>query len=134
MPNFKAVILVVEDNAIIRMCALDLMVVAGFEVLEASNSDEAIKVLEARPDVHLVFTDVNMPGSMDGIKLSHYIRERWPPIKLIVASGKTIIEESHLPTGARFFRKPYDEGSIIEAMIALLAQEASATLAAREEH
>lgn len=132
MPDFKAVILVVEDNAIIRMAAMDLMVAAGFATLEASNADEAIKVLEARPDIQLVFTDVNMPGSMDGLKLSHYIRERWPPVKLLVASGKTIIEESHLPTGARFFRKPYDEGSIVEAMTSLLAQETSAMGAARE--
>ena len=125
MPNFKAVILVVEDNAIIRMCALDLVAAAGFEALEASNADEAIHILEARSDVHLVFTDVNMPGSMDGIKLAHYIRERWPPVKLLVASGRTIIEESHLPSGARFFHKPYDEGSIIEAMIGLLSHAAS---------
>ena len=124
MPDFKAVILVVEDNAIIRMCAVALVTAAGFEALEASDADGAIIILETRPDIHLVFTDVNMPGSMDGIKLSHYIRKRWPPVKLIVASGQTIIEEGHLPPGARFFRKPYDEGSIIEAMTGLLAQRA----------
>lgn len=55
--------------------------------------------------IHLVFTDVNMPGSMDGIKLAHYIRDRWPPVQLIVASGMTIVEEGHLPAGARFFSK-----------------------------
>ena len=66
--------------------------------------------------IHLVFTDVNMPGSMDGIKLAHYIRDRWPPVQLIVASGMTIVEEGHLPAGARFFSKPYDDVAIVEAM------------------
>src|SRR5688572_18631356 len=104
------------------MSAVDLVTAAGFEALEVSNADDAIAVLQARRDIHLVFTDVNMPGSMDGIKLAHYIRERWPPVKLIVASGETIIEESRLPIGTRFFSKPYDQGSIVEAMIGLLAQ------------
>jgi hypothetical protein len=84
------VILVVEDIPLIRMGAVDLLVDAGFEVLEAGSADEAISILEARPDTHLVFTDVGMAGAMDGIKLSHYIRSRWP------ASGKTV-DESHLP-------------------------------------
>jgi CheY-like chemotaxis protein len=99
---------------------MDLVLAAGFEALEAGDADEAIGILEARPDIHLVFTDVSMPGSMDGIKLAHYIRDRWPPVKLIVASGNTIVEESHLPAGASFFSKPYDEGAIVEAMTRLL--------------
>jgi CheY-like chemotaxis protein len=120
MSHRKAVVLVVEDNPLIRLCAMDLVLAAGFEALEAGDADEAIGILEARPDIHLVFTDVSMPGSMDGIKLAHYIRDRWPPVKLIVASGNTIVEESHLPAGASFFSKPYDEGAIVEAMTRLL--------------
>ena len=120
MSNRKTVVLVVEDNPLIRMYAVDLVVAAGFEALEAGDADEAIRILEARPDIHLVFTDVSMPGSMDGIKLAHYIRDRWPPVKLIVASGKAIVEESHLPAGASFFSKPYDEGAIVEATTRLL--------------
>jgi two-component system, response regulator PdtaR len=116
----KAVVLVVEDSALIRMGVVDLIVASGFEALEASSADEAIRILEARSDIRLVFTDVSMPGSMDGIKLSHYIRDRWPPVKLIVASGKTIVDESHLPAGARFFSKPYDGGAIVETMIRML--------------
>lgn len=114
MTNRKAVILIVEDNAIIRMGAVDLVVDAGYEALEATNADEAIRLLEARADIVLVFTDVGMPGTMDGIKLAHYIRNRWPPIKLIVASGRAILEESRLPEGSRFFPKPYHENTIIE--------------------
>jgi two-component system, response regulator PdtaR len=120
MSHRKTVVLVVEDNPLIRMCAVDLVVAAGFEALEAGDADEAIRILEARADIHLVFTDVSMPGSMDGIKLAHYIRDRWPPVKLIVASGKTVVKESHLPTGARFFSKPYDHSAIVEAMTRLL--------------
>lgn len=120
MSHRKAVVLVVEDNPLIRMCAVDLVLAAGFEALEAGDADEAIRILEARADIHLVFTDVTMPGSMDGIKLTHYIRDRWPPVKLIVASGKTIVEESDLPTGARFFFKPYDHTAIVEAMTRML--------------
>ena len=94
MNNGKSVVLVVEDSALIRMGAVDLVLSAGYEALEAKDADEAIRILEAREDIDLVFTDVQMPGTMDGIKLVHYIRDRWPPIKLLVASGKAILEES----------------------------------------
>lgn len=113
-------VLVVDDNALIRMGAVDNLVSAGFGVLEAINADEAIAILESRPDIHLVFTDVEMPGSMDGLKLAHYIRGRWPPVKLIVVSGKVNLEEGHLPAEARFFPKPYDDGTILETMIHML--------------
>jgi CheY-like chemotaxis protein len=103
------------------MGAVDLVSSVGFEALEASDADEAIRILESRPDIHLVFTDAGMPGTMDGIKLSHYIRNRWPPVKLIVTSGKMTVDENHLPVGARFFRKPYDESAIVEAMIGMLS-------------
>ena len=121
MPNTEAVILVVEDNAIIRMAALELLTRAGFEALEASNADEAIVLLEARSDIHLVFTDVEMPGTMDGIRLSHYIRERRQPVQLIVASGRTIVEQSHLPEGARFFRKPYSDDDLVQSITHMIA-------------
>ena len=120
MPS-QPVILVVEDDPIIRMGALRFVADAGFDAIEASNADEAIRILESRSDIHLVFTDVGMPGTMDGIKLAHYIRRRWPPVKLIVASGKVIVDESHLPAGARFFPKPYSESAIVGAMIAMLS-------------
>ncbi|MEP9389002.1 response regulator [Mesorhizobium sp. KR9-304] len=121
MNNGKAVVLVVEDNTLIRMGAVDLVLSAGYEALEARDADEAIRILESRDDVDLVFTDVQMPGTMDGIKLSHYIRDRWPPVKLIVASGATILEESSLPAGSRFFAKPYDDHTITDAIARLLA-------------
>ena len=123
MHRSKAVVLVVEDDTIIRMGALDLVREAGYEALEARNADEAISILESRMDIDLVFTDVQMPGTMDGIKLSHYIRDRWPPVRLIVASGAAIVEESNLPTGSRFFSKPYDDHTIASEMARLLSAD-----------
>jgi CheY-like chemotaxis protein len=129
MKNGRAVVLIVEDSVIIRMGAADLVLAAGYEALQAGNADEAIGVLEGRDDIDLVFTDVQMPGTMDGLKLSRYIRDRWPPVKLIVASGTAILEESNLPEGSRFFSKPYDERSITEAMALLLSAPLSASTA-----
>ena len=121
MTGTRISILVVEDDALIRMGAVDLLTSAGFLAIEARNADEAIRVLESRSDIPLVFTDVNMPGTMDGIKLSHYIRDRWPPVKLLIVSGEQVVEESRLPVGVQFFRKPYFEDSIIDAVRKLLA-------------
>ena len=115
-----AVVLVVEDNPLILLSALDLVKTAGFECVGAKSADEAIAILEARADIRLVFTDVEMPGTIDGIKLAHYIRDRRPPIHLIVASGRAIVEESQLPTGSRFFSKPYDDNTIIQEITKML--------------
>lgn len=117
----RASVLVVEDHPLIRMSALALVNAGGFEGIEAQNADEAIAILEVRPDIRLVFTDVEMPGSMDGIKLAHFIRGRWPKVHLIVASGRTIVEENQLPPGSKFFSKPYGDNSIIEEMTKMIA-------------
>ena len=114
-------VLVVEDQTIILLSALDLVSRAGFEAVGAKSADEAIRILEARPDIRLVFTDVEMPGTMDGLKLAHYVRDRWPPIHLIVVSGKAIMDESRLPANTRFFSKPYNDNSIVEELTKLLA-------------
>ena len=117
----KPVILVVEDDGLLRFGAVSLVEAAGYVALQAGNANEAIRILEGRPDIQLVLTDIRMPGTMDGIKLAHYIRERWPPIKLIVVSGEDIIEESLLPEGSRFFSKPYNEHRLVEAMQHMLS-------------
>ncbi|MBU4529411.1 MAG: response regulator [Hoeflea sp.] len=129
MKNGRPVVLIVEDSPIIRMSAVDLVLSSGYEALEAGDADEAIRILELRDDIDLVFTDVQMPGTMDGIKLSHYIRDRWPPVKLIIASGAEIVAESMLPGGSSFFSKPYDEITITEAMANLLSSESTHTAA-----
>ena len=110
-----------EDSPVILMGAADLLEHEGYEALKASNANEAIIILESRSDIDLVLTDVEMPGTMDGLKLSHYIRNRWPPVKLIVVSGKLVLEESNLPEGSRFFPKPYRSQDLLNAMERLLA-------------
>ena len=86
--------LIVEDEFLLRMDAAEAIGAAGFEVIEAANADEAIEVLEARPDITVVFTDIQMPGSMDGLKLARAVRGRWPPIKIIATSGHLHVSES----------------------------------------
>lgn len=116
----KSTVLIVEDEFLVRMAAVDLVEEAGFLALEAGNADEAIAILEERPDVRLVLTDIDMPGTMDGLKLAHYIRHRWPPIHLIIASGKAMVEEADLPSGTRFLAKPYQGTVMSEALLEML--------------
>ena len=117
----RGVVLVVEDHPLVRMALLEVMIEAGFEALHASSATDAIRILEARPDIHLVFTDAEMPGTMGGIELANYIRNRWPPVKLIVVSGNKTIASEELPAEARFFHKPYREASIVEAMTSMIS-------------
>jgi CheY-like chemotaxis protein len=85
-------------------------------VIEAASADDAIRILECRSDIRVVFTDVYMPGSMDGLKLAHAVRNRWPPTKIIVTSGRDLITEQDLPERGRFFAKPYDPIEITDAL------------------
>jgi CheY-like chemotaxis protein len=117
----RIVVLVVDDEALVRMSAVGLLDDAGYEVLEAKDADSAIALLESRADIGLVFTDVEMPGTMDGIGLANVIRARWPTILMVVASGKAEINENRLPSGARFFRKPYADNIIVAAMSKMFA-------------
>lgn len=124
MPNVvssKPVVLVVEDEALLRMNAVDIVHQAGFEVLEACTADEAIEILEARDDIRVVFTDIQIPGSMDGLKLARAVRGRWPPIQIIATSGRVEVSEQDLPQGGRFLPKPYTTRQVI-----LLLQEMTA--------
>jgi CheY-like chemotaxis protein len=120
--NIPAV-LIVEDEPLIRIGAVNIIEEAGFEVIEAACADEAIRILERRGDVRVVFTDIHMPGSMDGLKLAHAVRNRWPPIKIIVTSGRELIAEQDLPEGGRFFAKPYNPIEILDALRAWALQE-----------
>ena len=94
------VVLIVEDEFLIRMDAVDMIRSAGFDVVEAENADEAIFILEGRLDIAVVFTDVQMPGSMDGLKLAAAIRGRWPPIKIVATSGLLRFSQDDLPPGS----------------------------------
>jgi two-component system, response regulator PdtaR len=92
--------------------AVDIVRSAGFDIVEAANADEAILILEDRPDITVVFTDVQMPGSMDGLKLAAAIRDRWPPIKIVATSGNSRLTDDDLPSGSRFLPKPYSPQGI----------------------
>jgi two-component system, response regulator PdtaR len=101
-------VLVVEDEPIIRMNAVDMLKEAGFEVLEAANADAALKLLEARaPEVAALFTDIHMPGSLDGMALVALVAERWPDIRPFVTSGHTTLRDADIPDHGRFLAKPY---------------------------
>jgi len=107
---------VVEDELFIRMQATSMIEEAGYDVVEASNADEAIGILEARTDIRIVFTDIEMPGSMDGLKLARYVRDRWPPIQLVVTSGRHHINDADLPPRGQFVPKPYDSHHLVTAL------------------
>jgi DNA-binding NtrC family response regulator len=117
-----ATILVVEDNALIRADMADQLTAAGYATLEAENADVAISILQRRQDIRVVFTDVDMPGSMDGVKLAHYVADRWPPVKLLVTSGHVNITLDQLPSGAEFCAKPCPPGRMMSIIAGLLAE------------
>ena len=115
-PPKATAVLIVEDEPLVRFCAAQTVEEAGFAVIEAANADEAIAILESRRDIRVVFTDIHMPGSMDGLKLAHAVRDRWPPIKIIVTSGRHAVEPHDLPDGGCFFAKPYDPRAIKDTL------------------
>ena len=121
MPARPYAVLIVEDEAILRLHAVDLVEEAGFTAIAAKNADEAIAILESRSDIMLLFTDVHMPGSMDGLKLAHAVRDRWPPIKIVVVSGQLKVEQNQLPPDSRFFDKPFQADRIIAELRAMIA-------------
>lgn len=107
-------VLVVEDEVLIREIVAEELEDAGFAVVMAKNADQAIAILENRLDIHLVFTDIDMPGSMDGLKLAASVRDRWPPIHIIITTGKS--RPLEIPANALFIPKPYLSRNIVTAM------------------
>jgi two-component system, response regulator PdtaR len=110
------VALVVEDEPLPRMLAVEVVEAAGFTAIEARDADEAVVLLESRTDITLLFTDINMPGSMDGLKLAHGVRDRWPPIKILVVSGKQRLQCSGLPSDSCFVGKPYETSALVDEL------------------
>ena len=101
---------------LLRMRAVDMVEDAGFTSVEAVDADQAVAILESRSDIALLFTDIQMPGSMDGIKLAHAVHERWPPIKIILVSGQLKLATIAIPADSRFFGKPLEAGEMIDEM------------------
>lgn len=119
----EATVLVVEDEELARLIITDYLREGGFAVLQASNAEQAIEVLEERGDVRAVVLDVVMPGAMDGIALAHLIHQRWPGVGLLVMSGKGVPKMAQLPPGAGFLPKPYFGPSIVGRLRAIIAPD-----------
>lgn len=100
------VMLVVDDEPLLRMEHVGLAEDAGFDTTEASNSAQARKILESRTDIKVVFTDIRMPGDMDGLALAHFIRDRWPPTIIVLCSGNARPSSDDMPVDAVFLPKP----------------------------
>jgi CheY-like chemotaxis protein len=110
-----ATILVVEDEVMIRMNTVDMVEDAGYAPIEAGDADGAVAMLESRSDIALMVTDIQMPGSMDGVELARAVHERWPSIKIIVVSGH-LKQPIDLPAESRFFGKPLEARDMISQM------------------
>jgi CheY-like chemotaxis protein len=115
----KSVVLVVEDEVLVRMDTADQLRDLGFEVIEAPDADHAISLLESVPQITAVFTDIQMPGSMDGLRLAAVVRDRWPPVALLITSGQLHPPPADMPNGARFISKPYQPGQLKEHLCCL---------------
>jgi two-component system, response regulator PdtaR len=101
------VILLVEDEELLRLCAADLLEERGFQVLEAPDADEALRIMAERPDVRLLFTDIQMPGALNGMELARKVHEQWPKVKLLITSGDLKPSEADIPDHGHFIGKPY---------------------------
>jgi CheY-like chemotaxis protein len=119
-PSPGPIVLIVEDDPFLRMLAVDIIEEAGFVALEAGDADEAVALLESRLDISLLFTDVEMPGSMDGLKLAHAVRARWPLIKILVVSGKARLQLCDLPSNSCLVEKPYQAAKMLKKLRSLI--------------
>ena len=116
MPDGKTMItvLMVEDEPLVRMHGIGILEDAGFEVLEAANADEALAILRQHDHVRLLFSDIDMPGSMDGLELARLVHQRWPNIRLLLTSGHHNMQTAVLPDDGKFVRKPWTQNVLIE--------------------
>jgi two-component sensor histidine kinase/ActR/RegA family two-component response regulator len=118
----RANVLVVEDELVLRMRAIDIVNDAGFNSVEAVNADQALSILESRSDISLLFTDIQMPGSIDGLKLAHAVHRRWPAIKIILVSGQVKLADADRPADSRFFGKPLEPKQMIAELQAMVGE------------
>ncbi len=117
-----AKVLVVEDEMMLRMRAVDIVEDAGFTPIEAVNADDAFAILESRSDIDLLFTDIQMPGTMDGLKLAHAVHARWPSIKIMLVSGQVTPSETEKPVNSRFYGKPLGVKKMIAELQEMLGE------------
>jgi two-component system, response regulator PdtaR len=113
MSAHHPVILIVEDEVLVRLSAVGMLEDAGFRMIEAANGDEALELLEADSDVQLLFTDIHMPGAINGLALAKRVHDRWPHIGIMVASARPMQRPHELPAGSRFEQKPYSPATVV---------------------
>ena len=118
------VILIVEDDPLVRMLAVEFVKDAGFQTLEVGDADQAIVILESHSAIVVLFTDIDMPGSMDGLELALVVSNRWPAIEILVASGRVRLRQSDLPPNGRFLGKPYHAAAMMTELRSLVSQAA----------
>jgi len=119
--SLSVTVLVVEDEPLVRMIISDELQDMGFKVLEAAHAAEAVEMLQANSDIQIMFTDVDMPGGIDGLMLAAAVRNRWPPIKIIVTSGHRKVRMGDIPAESRFISKPYQARSVAAAINEMMA-------------
>jgi two-component system, response regulator PdtaR len=116
----KPVVLVVEDELLVRILQVDILREAGFRVAEAENADEAFDMLRSRSEIVAVLTDVNMPGSLNGFEFAQLVKQGWPEVGVLVISGKTQPGPRDLPVGVEFVLKPVRPAALVERIRALV--------------
>jgi len=116
----KIILLLVEDEALIRMHGIDILESAGFIVFEACNADEAVIILDKYNEIRLIFSDVDMPGSMNGLELLELAHLRWPKIRLLLTSGHRRLKDDSLPGQGKFLPKPWSEEALVNKVRSLL--------------
>lgn len=119
--RLKTKVLLVEDEPMIRAIGIDALEEAGFEVIEAQDADEAVRILEMLGEVHVLFTDIRMPGSMNGLELAKLVHERWPAMKILVTSGDTWPTSTQIPDDGHFLAKPYRLDALQNEVTSLLS-------------
>lgn len=127
------VVLLVEDEVLIRMTMADALIDAGYRVVEAGNAEEALTVLRARDDVRLLVTDVRMPGALDGFALARRVGAEWPGIGILIASGHAMLGDEAVPEGTLFLRKPFSDAELLHQVRALAATGAVVPTIAPDE-
>ncbi|KAA2237876.1 response regulator [Salinarimonas soli] len=120
-PHTPTVILLVEDEPLVRMLGTDVLEDAGFLVVEAMDAQDALAQLEAHPEVDILFTDVQMPGELDGVALARIVHDRRPDVRLVIASGRARLEPQDIPDNGRFVPKPYRPDELVGVMREVLA-------------
>jgi CheY-like chemotaxis protein len=114
-PTAASVVLVVEDEDLVRRMAVDTLEDEGFTLVEAATADEALALLEVRDDIAILFTDIEMPGSMNGLELASHVAVRWPHIRLVITSGRVRLSNQAVPDHGKFVAKPYYPDQLLKA-------------------